>query len=317
MHKNLSDEELNSIIEAERRKGKKGCFVVYTAIIIFLVCMYFGDELIKYVHPEQLENIMIIGCGLIAFWGLCIHSKAKKNIKDKVGKQIVFSALNDVFREVVYLPDRHLEKTVIEQANMNFPFTYTSVSGSDYVEGIYKDVTILLSDIRLISRTKNRKEESITTNFEGLWLVCDFNKKISTELRLSERTTLFRAGIRTDNEQFNKQFYVESESPHEAFYILTPHMMEYIQNMDAQAHAHTYMCFLREGKVHIAINSRKNAFEVNYLKEDVSVLRERFRKEVKYITDIIDELKLVDTFFDENVKKDVYLLQNDEKSNIP
>ncbi len=301
MYKNLNDEELNAIIKQEKSKGKRGCLVMSLGLLVGLAYAFFGEPLTQYIAMESLNNFVIIICGSILFLGLSIHAKAKKNVKSQVGEQIIFSALNDVFSEVTYLADRHLGEEIIARANMNFPFSYNIVSGNDYVAAKYKNVSIVLSDIRLILETESDGRAEKSTQFEGLWLICDFHKKLSTELRISEGSNFFNQGVKTDNEAFNKQFYIDTQNPHEAFYILTPHMMEYIQAMDAQARGRTYMCFLREGKVHIAINSGRNAFEIKGLNEDAAVLRERFQNEIKCLTDIIDELKFIDTFFAENI----------------
>lgn len=132
-------------------------------------------------------------------------------------------------------------------------------------------------------------------------MICDFGKTLSAEVKLSKRSKLdrlFRSkGIQTESEEFNKRFCIQSESPVEAFYILTPHMMEYILGMQSKGGGDVYMSFLREGKVHIAINSGRDSFEAEKGTVNAAALREKFVGEIRYITDLIDELRLVDTLY--------------------
>ena len=53
-----------------------------------------------------------------------------------------------------------------------------------------------------------------------------------------------------ENAAFNDRFLVTAENAEEAYYILTPHMMEYISAWPARAAAMFYLSFLRGGKSH-------------------------------------------------------------------
>lgn len=88
------------------------------------------------------------------------------------------------------------------------------------------------------------------------------------------------------------------DSVHDAFYILTPNMMEHIMAMDRRAGGKVYLRFLREGKIHVAVNSRRDHFEVGSLNDaDLPSLRMKFRGEVRYVTELIDALLTVDTLY--------------------
>lgn len=291
----LSDEELNRILAEKRSSLRKGIFIaVGGGIVTLLGFLYLG---------------MFAGlCGIaLLIWGIVKITSANRGAKNAVGVQIVTAALQEVFDEVEYLPHSHLDESVVYNTDMGFPFDVDKITGSDYVRGNYRGAEIEMSDMRLINITyttdsKGRSHRQETTVFEGLWLICDFGKALSADLRLSERSALFGklaiGGIKTESEAFNQRFHIQSQSQHDAFYILTPHMMEYILSMDAKGGGDTYMRFLKEGKVHIAINSGRNAFEMGSLNTDVAALRQKFVAEIRYVTDIIDELRLVDTLHD-------------------
>lgn len=77
-----------------------------------------------------------------------------------------------------------------------------------------------------------------------------------------------------DSEEFNDRFCVKTKVPGEAFYILTPHMMEYILEMADKANGWVYMAFLRSGKIQIAVNTNRDIFELGDTKADYDTLHQ-------------------------------------------
>ena len=64
-----------------------------------------------------------------------------------------------------------------------------------------------------------------------------------------------KSNVTTDNEQFSKRFCVRADIPQEAYYILTPHMMESILTMADKSGGTVYMSFLRDEKMHVAVKT--------------------------------------------------------------
>lgn len=268
--------------------------------------------------------LVMIAAGVIALFGgilagmfffvpigfaLCILSgvllaKNEKRMKEVVGAPIIRSVLKEVFEHVEYSMFERLPDHLLEVNEMDFPFDIDRIEGSDYIRATYHGVQIEMSDIKLIDRQSSGKHTRYVTQFEGLWMICDFGKTLSADLLLRERQSklfrfaenLFRSDdtIETENEEFNDKFIIRSDSEHDAFYILTPHMMEYILQMDRKSAGDTYLRFMRSGKVHIAINSGRDSFEMES-GDDPGLLKQRFVSEIRYITDLIDELRLADT----------------------
>lgn len=288
--------ELNDLLQKEAKSAAQGTLFIIGGIIVAIAGALIGS----------MPGLVIIGGGITcAIFGLWRQAMSKRAAKKKVGAQIAATALNEVFEQVDYREAEHLSESVIRSVDMGM-MDFDRVSGSDYVKAVYKGVNIEMSDICL-SRVDTeidedgKEHEKVTNVFVGLWMICDFKKALSADLRLRERSKLGQklafGGINTDNEGFNKQFHIQSNSPHDVFYILTPHMMEYIQQMDVKANGDLYMRFLREGKLHIAVNSGRNLFEIKNLNTNATALRRQFVGEICYVTDLIDEMRLVDTLF--------------------
>jgi len=239
----------------------------------------------------------------VAVFGI-LTNRISKQIKDEICTPIMQSVLADVFERSEYSSRERLPDYLLELEEMQFPFDVDRIEGSDYIHATYQGLNVEMSDIRLVDRRSSGKNTSYVTVFEGLWLICDFGKPIAADLLLRERQTrVFRFAdkwfhsddnIETENEAFNEKFVIRSRDQHGAFYVLTPHMMERILQADAMGAGDTYIRFMKTGKVHIAINSGRDAFEYN-ASESIEQMKHRFASEIRYATDLIDILRLSDT----------------------
>ena len=69
-------------------------------------------------------------------------------------------------------------------------------------------------------------------------------------------------------------------------------MMEYILTAAGKAGGEVYMAFLRGGKLHVAVKTGRDFFELGKSEANVERLRQKFLGELHWFTDIIDELRL-------------------------
>ena len=95
--------------------------------------------------------------------------------------------------------------------------------------------------------------------------------------------------VELEDVSFNKRFVVKSTSPHDAFYVLTPQMMQRITYME-QTYGRLTMVIVN-GKLYVGIDNRMDAFDPQYSKP-IEYLRERQRMlaDVKVIEDLIQLL---------------------------
>ena len=94
------------------------------------------------------------------------------------------------------------------------------------------------------------------------------------------------------NTQFNSRFCVKADNLQDAFYILTPHMMEYITEMADKSGGTVYVSFLHDGKMNVATHTKKNMFEFGKGSVDIRKLTDQFTSELKWYTDLIDALRV-------------------------
>ena len=226
-------------------------------------------------------------------------SRLKKILSDNVISSVLKEALGDA---VEYNPWGK-----INPGSMVFPFSYNCAEGSDHIKAAYHGLNIELGDIELIEESEftdnetGQTEKNRVTVFKGQWLTCDFGKELAGEVYISERTKKTRKSLKSDvsmdNEQFAKRFCVRANDPQEAYYILTPHMMEYITAMADKSGGTVYLSFLRNGKMHVAVQTGHDFFELGKTNTDVETLRQKFLDELRWFTDIVDTLRVEDTLY--------------------
>lgn len=270
---------------------------------------------------ETIANVLIYGAGaamILMFYlkkiplgifflvlllvGGYLYSKsagvAKKLLSDNVTSVVLKEVLGDA---VEYNPWGK-----INPGSMVFPFSYNCTDGSDHIKAVYNGLNIELGDIELIDETEDTDEDGHTntrkdTVFKGQWLTCDFGKELAGQVYISEWTKkdrrMMKSNVTMDNEQFSKRFCVRADHPQEAYYILTPHMMEYILTMADKSGGTVYLSFLRDGKMHIAVKTGRDFFELGKSNANVEELRQKYLGELRWFTDMIDTLRVEDTLY--------------------
>lgn len=270
---------------------------------------------------ETIANILIYGAGaamILMFYlkkiplgifflvlllvGGYLYSKsagvAKKLLSDNVTSVVLKEVLGDA---VEYNPWGK-----INPGSMVFPFSYNCTDGSDHIKAVYNGLNIELGDIELIDETEDTDEDGHTntrkdTVFKGQWLTCDFGKELAGQVYISEWTKkdrrIMKSNVTMDNEQFSKRFCVRADHPQEAYYILTPHMMEYILTMADKSGGTVYLSFLRDGKMHVAVKTGRDFFELGKSNANVEELRQKYLGELRWFTDMIDTLRVEDTLY--------------------
>ena len=233
---------------------------------------------------------------LVSAFVCAVFSAKRKKEKKEAAKGLIQSVLVESIKITSYSPTAHIPVSAINNTSL-MPY-WNEIEGGDLVQGIYKGVNMAFSDIHLkeVHSHRDSDGDSHTTRktvFKGQWMVFELPKTIDKPLRVREKTGFglikHKSDIKTENESFNKKYQILTEDPHTAFYILTPHFMEYIQSADFVAKGTSYLYF--GGKyIHVAISNDRDLLELDGKFENIEDVREKIREEMKYLTDIIDEL---------------------------
>lgn len=288
----MTNEQLESKLKSLRVKATLTKILTYCAAAAMILMWFFMENL-------AMGLVSLVIAVVFAYLSSKSSSTLKKLLSDNIISGVLKEALGDA---VVYNPWGK-----VEPGSMVFPFSYNKVTGSDHIKAVYKGLNIELSDIELINEEEytdadGNTQRSSTTYFKGQWLICDFGKELSGEVRLSANDKKLRKqhkndSVEMENETFNNRFLVTAKNAQEAYYILTPHMMEYILTMANKSGGDVYLSFLRDGKMHVAIKTGRDFFELGKSKANTDNLRQKFLNELKWFTDIVDTLRVEDTLY--------------------
>ena len=290
----LSDGELAGQMKALNAKSN-------TMKVLALICAI-GMFVLWAVHP-LIGAVMFIPAAVFTVLSAKAGGKAKNLLANNITRDI----LSEVFDKVIYCAQYRLPDETIREARLIGK--WDRASGSDLISAKYKGHAVNFSDLELEEEVEREDSDGNTTTdyvtkFKGQWLILELGREVPAMLRLRENIErtgklsrkLFggrienKGDIKTENEAFNKRFQILTEDPHSAFYILTPHFIEFIMSADDAANTETDICFI-ENRVHIACHTGRDSFELQ--KNDganLEQIRARMKRELKYITSITDEL---------------------------
>lgn len=223
----------------------------------------------------------------------------------------VLNALNRRFNNLEYFPDMGFDYNVISNTGMmDMGDRYSS---NDYFEAEYKNVKIRHADVQIekereIRDDKGNVQEEYYTIFKGKWMIFDFNKNFNSNVQVVQKgfesSKISNWGkdikykrIEMEDEQFNKIFRIYTQDEHEAFYILTPSLMEKIKKLAFQLNGELLLCFINN-ELHVGLENNKDSFEYNiYRKIDEEKINDEIIGDIKVITSFVDQLNLDNNLF--------------------
>lgn len=290
----MNGEELKSAIKGYRFQGK----IFHN---IAMACFFGGFAMI--VLDNLLPGLIVMFVGGIAF--ALLEYNCRQKIKQILIDNVITAVIADVLGEdAEYSPQER-----IEPQRMVLPGSYNKIQGEDRIRAVYRGLHIEMSDLTLIDEQETEDSEGNTvvnrvTVFDGQWMICDYGRKLKGDVFVSsygkKKDGRQKTDIHMDNEEFHNLFLVEADVPEEAYYILTPQVMEAILDLSRNLGERLFLSFLHDGKMNVAIGNRQ-FFELGDTTAYFDVLRQKFTNELKVFTDVIDALRIDETISEKEV----------------
>lgn len=223
----------------------------------------------------------------------------------------VLESLKSVFTNLVYEPEKGLDKSIISNTGMMYMGDrYTS---NDFISGKYKDIDVVQADVHIEEEHETTDSDGHTTTywvtiFKGRWMIFDFNKTFKANVQVSQKgfgnSKIKNWGEKTkykkvmmEDQEFNNAFRTYAQNEHDAFYILTPSLMEKIKNLTNNTNGKLLFCFI-DNKLHVGIQNNKDSFEHSIFKKiNEQQVIDEISKDIKLITNFVDELNLDNNLF--------------------
>lgn len=172
----------------------------------------------------------------------------------------------------------------------------------DYMKGIYEGVAFEAADVTLEDVHNNGKQTTTVTVFMGRVYKFQFNKKFRSNIIINQPSFFNHLfgwkRVKTESVEFNKELTVYSDDEYEAFYVLTPHLMEKLLELDRKYHDRICFSFINN-RLYIAIDTRVDTFDLKMFRQfDNNILNE-YRDQLNDIKDFIHHLNLDRKLFEE------------------
>ena len=283
--------------QLETMRKKK---VMYTKLVV--ACAFSPMLLMFFAPMLGLVELTPFLCMGIFFFGVLYFSsksgKITKEYKRLYKENFVVSVLNEVFDNVTYKYMDGFDQRYVKQFGLTR--LGNRFRSEDYIRASYKGINFEQADV-VIKYHSSGKNSHTTTYFKGRMFVFDFPFKRVQSVQVFSEGYPYRATpvgnarmnkIEMESELFNKEFDVRSLDSMDAFYVLTPQMMEKIQIIRSQ-YNHVAMNFCGN-KLYMGIWTSGNAFDgddrrkVNFVEEKEATLRD-----ASVITGIIDALGMM------------------------
>lgn len=284
---NMTDEQLSQ--ELRKSKGSKlgGKILSLLGGVIAVAGMILGGNLV----------LVVIG-GVLLGLGQMVQGKSKGNANQQTFEAIAPDIVGAAFENV----QMNLTPHLLDAEDTNIPLPgHTYCSGSGYVRGIYQGLTTELCTVRLTEVSEVQREETGLWEkneqevYTGQWMLCQMNREFPTWLTIWPRDRLdklLRAKtIKTGNETFDKRFNLSSDDEAAALRILTPDRIERIMALEDSSFGRFAVNLNRDGRLYLAVHSGHGFFDIGKGHENPTQLRQRFARELKWFTDMIDAFR--------------------------
>lgn len=289
-------------LEILRKKAKNIIIIGILISIAVAVVSFFITN--SFVFPFIALFIGIIITYIIA-------SKPTRKFILSFKETYVLKSLKSVFTELTYEPEKGISESII--SNTGMMYMGDRYSSNDFVSGKYKNINVIQADVHIEEEHESTDSDGTTTTtwvtiFKGRWMIFDFNKIFKANVQVSQKgfgnSKISNWGekikykkVMMEDQAFNNTFRTYAQNEHDAFYILTPSLMEKIKRLTGNISGKLLFCFI-DNKLHIGIQNNKDSFEHSiFSKINEEKVINDISKDIKLITDFVDELSLDNDLF--------------------
>ena len=232
-----------------------------------------------------------VGIALI-FIGYFKLKDAQKDMKALYKDAFVREPLANNFENVIYQPGSGFSLDSVK--NFQLCTTGNRFYSEDYIRADYQGVNFEVAQV-FVGYVDNSGDSSYSkTYFDGRMMVFNFPNKLVTSViiydhkfknRAIKKKEVKKDAVELEAVQFNKDFEVYAPDQHDAFYLLTPPVMERLQALSAKYQG--IAMNVTGSRVVLAFHEPgKNAFDSN-----ISIGKVDIDLEMKKVQAEIDDIK--------------------------
>lgn len=286
--------ELVQKLEQLRKKFNEQMMISVVLMLVLIFCM----GVLGGVSGGVGAFFMFVIVGMVMVYMGISSSKVRREFKELYKNSFVKTVLGEFFENPVYLWDKGFDKEAVKSFGISL--MGNTYSSEDYLAGEYKGVKFQQADVSIKQVTHSGKHTSTTIYFIGRMFVFQFPKNDLLPVQVFSDRFSYRGKpvegwkmnkIKMEGVDFNKRFDVKAAREHDAFYVLTPQMMERLTFLEQRFGE---VAFNFSGNVlYMGYKCDMNAFDANMSRPiDYSAEKDKIRGDIQVILDIIDTMEL-------------------------
>ena len=271
------------------------------AILSFIIGIFAMFYSVMHFHGSFIGMWLFV----VAFIFMILFVRRVGHFRSMYKSIVVAKAAENLFDRYEYFPKNGFSYEEIRASGiMAMGNRYKS---EDTIEGIYKNVPFRRADMYIAQHTSNGKSSHTTVYLRGTWMTFSYNKTFQSDLQILSKDFSFsnthtsrlftRAADRrhtfvTEDMAFNEAFTCTCQDESEAFYLLTPRIMQMLLLLRTEI-GKPFMLGFVDNRLHFVISSHEDHMEPSVFgKCDLNVEVEKVRRELMVIRNVIDSLAM-------------------------
>ena len=259
------ESEFQELLDLGNRIKKRDRISVCVAVVgVIVTILLFGTMYFP-------VGIVICIGALIAMF--ITSASLGKKYRELYKRTMIDRVAQEYFTNYEYLPDTGFKEEYLSSYGiMSFGSDYSS---EDMLKGVYNGVPFTRADVYIADTTTDSEGNSSTTvYFKGQWLEIVPNKSFNTDLQIiqkgfgftNRKKSIFtrkserRHELETEDVDFNKRFQCLCQNDAEAFYLLTPALMQSIMNL-SEILPYKMMIAYVNNSLHVLVDTHRDSME--------------------------------------------------------
>lgn len=236
---------------------------------------------------------------------------AEREIRNLYKDTFLNGIFNEFFDNAKYMAEIGFTQSKVEELGLYQ--LGNRFESEDQLSGEYRGVRFEQSDAHIWKHTDSNGSgnDSDIDYFKGRMFIFDVPVKYSHSVKVFSKVPVvakydYRVResatkrVEMESMEFNDAFTVYSEDAHDAFYILTPAMMENLLNIYrkycrvSDYTYHNISFHFKDRRLYFAMECSTNAFDPGAFPISYPEEKKKIKKDIQVIIDLIESLDLID-----------------------
>ena len=275
-------------------KLSKYMFRAGLALLIFLIIWGVLEGVLNFSVLGEMD-VVIFGTGFVMVGAGLLFKNITAHLLKNAAAKFVPLALEDIMDRL----EDYDHNSGINKKYLNEPFGFPSYGFveeiSDYVKGVFRGIPIEFGEFKLgkevtSTNSDGERETKEVTVFQGLMALVSHGRNIGSRFTVTHFVNYGGPhSVKTESEDFNRAYSIIGENQHDVFYVMTPHYMEKLMQLDREGIS-VALRFFEDGRL-ILVVYNMDLFEAGKSK-NAGELMESIKKDMDKLGHIFEVLEI-------------------------